>query len=277
VCTAGGQWDNHHVALPSLDTRRLAFGSVAELYDRARPSYPAAAIDDVLNFGRIHTPATVLEVGAGTGKATRLLAERGLSVVALEPSAEMAALARRNCAEHPSVQIVHSDFERYRPSEPVAAVVSAQAWHWVDPRLRYVRAREALLPGGALAALWTLPLWDAVELRDELRAVYAQAAPDLAPGFPMHPASLRDDLTGVWRAEVAACDGLGDAQEHPHEWSRRYTAAEYTQLVSTHQDHILLEPAASRRLLAAVAQVIERAGGTIDMRWVTRVCLARRA
>jgi SAM-dependent methyltransferase len=267
------------VALPSLDTRRLAFGSVAELYDRARPSYPATAIDDVLEFAGVHEPenATVIEVGAGTGKATRLLAERGLKVIALEPSAEMAELARRNCAEHPHVRIVHSDFETYRPSEPVGAVVSAQAWHWIDRELRYVRAREALVPGGALAALWTLPLWDAIELRDELRAVYRNAVPDLAAGFPMHPASLPDDLAGVWREEIASSDGLLDAQEHRHEWSCEYSAAEYAQLVSTHQDHILLEPAASQRLLAAVADVIQRAGGAIQVRWVTRVCLARRA
>jgi SAM-dependent methyltransferase len=265
------------VAPPDLDTRRLAFGSVAELYDRARPSYPAAVIDDLLEFARIREPAgaTVLEVGAGTGKATRLLAERGLTVIALEPSTEMAALARRNCAEYPSVRVLHSDFERYRPAEPVDAVVSAQAWHWVDPQLRYVRAREALVPGGALAAMWTLPVWDAIELRDQFRAVYRDTVPELPAGFPMHPASVPDDLTGVWSAEIAATDGLLDAHERPHDWSCRYSAAEYTQLVSTHQDHILLEPAASQRLLAAIADVIDRAGGTIEVRWVTRLCLAR--
>ncbi len=88
----------------SLEQRRLAFGRVAELYDEERPSYPAAAIDDVLDFARIEPPATVLEVGAGTGKATRLLAERGFAVIALEPSAAMAQLARRNCASHPAVR-----------------------------------------------------------------------------------------------------------------------------------------------------------------------------
>jgi SAM-dependent methyltransferase len=267
------------VALPSLDTRRLAFGSVAELYDRARPSYPAAAIDDLLAFARIGQPAdaTVIEVGAGTGKATRLLAERHLNVIALEPSAEMAALAQRNCTEYSSVRVIHSDFEHYRPSQPVDAVVSAQAWHWVDPQLRYVRAREALVPGGTLAAIWTLPEWDAVELRDQLRDIYRHTVPDLHPGFPMHPASLPDDLAGVWHAEIAATDGLLDANQRAHQWSCHYSAADYTQLVSTHQDHILLDSQASQRLLAALAAAIERAGGTIHMRWVTRVCLARRA
>ncbi|MGZ4350604.1 MAG: hypothetical protein ACXVRX_08795, partial [Solirubrobacteraceae bacterium] len=60
------------------DEQRLAFGQVAELYDRARPSYPAAAIDAVLAHGRLAPGVRIVEVGAGTGKATELLAGRGL-------------------------------------------------------------------------------------------------------------------------------------------------------------------------------------------------------
>jgi trans-aconitate methyltransferase len=66
---------------------------VAELYDRARPSYPAGAIDALLAHGALAPGDRVIEVGAGTGKATELLAARGLRVLALEPSAEMAAVA----------------------------------------------------------------------------------------------------------------------------------------------------------------------------------------
>jgi protein-L-isoaspartate O-methyltransferase len=94
--------------------RRLTFGEVAELYDRSRPSYRAALVDDVLDVAQVGPSHGVLEVGAGTGKATILFARRGLSVLALEPSAEMAAVARRNCAQYPGVRIEESDFEHWR-------------------------------------------------------------------------------------------------------------------------------------------------------------------
>ena len=89
-----------------------------------------------------------LEVGAGTGKATVLFAARGFELVALEPSAEMAAVARRNCAGFENVTIEQAEFERWSPEgERFRLAFSAQAWHWVSPDIRYSRAREALVRG----------------------------------------------------------------------------------------------------------------------------------
>src|SRR5215475_3487386 len=83
-------------ALPRTDrvhtnrTRAESFGAVADAYDRARPSYPPALIDDLLAAA----PADALDVGCGTGKAARLLAERGVPVLGVEVDARMAAVAR---------------------------------------------------------------------------------------------------------------------------------------------------------------------------------------
>ena len=75
--------------------QRFVFGEVADLYDRARPGYPEQLVEDVLRFRGLPAPR-VLEVGAGTGKATVVFAARGLEIVALEPTPEMAAVAARN-------------------------------------------------------------------------------------------------------------------------------------------------------------------------------------
>ena len=159
-----------------FEQQRLAFGRVAELYDRARPSYPRAAIDWVMEAARLKAPAQILEVGAGTGKATRLFAQRGLRVLALEPSAEMAAVARASCATYSRVEIVETQFESWRRGQRFPAMVSAAAWHWIDPDLRYSLAREALAPGGTLAAMWTFPDWEPGRLRSALSAVYRAQA-----------------------------------------------------------------------------------------------------
>ncbi len=114
--------------------RRLAFGEVAELYDRARPGYPAELIDDVIAFAPAAGGTRALEVGAGTGKATELFAQRGLEIVALEPSAQMAAVARRNCARYENVSVEQIEFERWSPAgASFGLVFSAQAWHWIAP------------------------------------------------------------------------------------------------------------------------------------------------
>jgi SAM-dependent methyltransferase len=257
--------------------RRLTFGEVAEQYDRSRPSYPAELVDDVLEVAQVGPSERVLEVGAGTGKATILFAERGLSVLALEPSADMAAVARRNCAQYPGVRIEQSDFEHWRPdgvSFPL--VFSAQAWHWVAPDVRYSRARQALHERGAVAAFWNRPDWGESRLRDALGAAYRAAAPELAPDGPMHPTqSSPPALWGSWKREIDAARDFEQPEIRSYRWTREYSTEAYVSLLETHSDHRLLEPDRRASLLAAVAAVIDEHGGTLRLDYVTLLCLAR--
>ena len=119
------------------ETRRTSFDRNAEQYDAVRPSYPDAAIDDLLKRSSIEPGGRVLEVGAGTGKATVLLARRGYSVVAIEPAPRMAALLRRHVAPYKNVSIAETTFEAWDGAEEsFDLVVSAQAFHWVRPDVR---------------------------------------------------------------------------------------------------------------------------------------------
>jgi SAM-dependent methyltransferase len=263
--------------MASLDEQRRAFGTVAELYDRIRPSYPATAIDDVMTHAGLSPGDCVLEVGAGTGKATVLLAQRGLRVLAIEPSPSMAALARINCrAFADAVTVVEAEFEQWVASEHADALVSAAAWHWIAADVRYQRAAAALRDGGTLAALWTFPDWPACTLRTALADAYARVVPALTADFPMHPASEPTRLAGDWQTEIAASADFAEPRVTMHPWSVPYTGAEYTALLHTHQDHILLDAGDRERLLDAIAAVIEDGGGTLTMPFVTRVCLATR-
>jgi SAM-dependent methyltransferase len=256
--------------------RRLAFGRVAGLYDEVRPSYPGALIESVLAFAGLGRQDRILEVGAGTGKATRLFAARGTAVVALEPSAQMASVARRRCAAFRSVTIVESDFEHWE-AEPEAfkLVAAGQAWHWTDPRTRYRIARRALVEGGTLAAFWNRPDWSLCPLRPALVAAYTDAAPAWPPSGPMHPMVPAGHLVRDWPAEIDAAVGFEEAEVRSYAWAARYTPEQYVQLLSTHSDHIVLEPSVRRELLDGVASAIRRHGGVLELPYVTRLGLAR--
>jgi SAM-dependent methyltransferase len=256
---------------------RLSFGEVAELYDQSRPSYPGELVDDVIALAGGAPGVRALEVGAGTGKATVMFAARGLAVHGLEPSPEMAAIARRNCAPFPDVTIEEADFERWTVEQGVFALVfSAQAWHWVTPELKYVRARAALADGGRLAAFWNRPRWEDSPLREDLSSVYLEFAPDLGPDpGPADPAlNTPPDRWEDWDAEIEAAAGFGRPEVRFYEWTSDYTAEEYTRLLSTHSDHIVLPDDRHAALMAAVAEVIERHGGTLRMYYVTKLCVA---
>jgi SAM-dependent methyltransferase len=257
--------------------QRLVFGEVAEQYDRSRPSYPDTMVDDLVELAGLGPGRRVLEVGAGTGKATAMFAQRGIPVLALEPSPEMAAVARRKLEPYPEVELVQCEFERWDPhGAEFWLIYAAQSWHWITPELGYLRARAALAPGGRLAAFWNRPRWERVTLRDRLAAVYAIHAPELERDNPMHPAgTLPPERQDDWEREIAQATGFDDAQVRHYEWTCEYTAEEYRQLLETHSDTRMLSPTRRAGLLAAVAQEIGRHGGSLRMSYVTRLGLAR--
>jgi SAM-dependent methyltransferase len=133
-----------------------SFGSQAARYDRARPSYPAAALELVLT-GPAGDRVTrcVLDVGAGTGQLTAALTGRGAQVVAVEPDPQMLAVLADRL---PEVWAVAGAAERIPLRDgSVDAIVVGQAFHWFQrPEADHELAR-VLRPGGVIGLLWNLP------------------------------------------------------------------------------------------------------------------------
>src|SRR5207253_9584919 len=129
---------------------RTTFEEVAELYDVARPGYPAQLYDDLSALAGLRAGARVLEIGCGTGQATRELVARGLDVTCVELGPELAAVARRNV---PEAEVVVANFETWEPEHAdFDAIVAFTAFHWVDPALRYEKCARL---GKALAVVGT--------------------------------------------------------------------------------------------------------------------------
>ena len=134
------------------DKLKRTFDNDAELYDKARPAYPEQIFDDLFALGRLDHTAVVLEVGCGTGQATRHLARRGCRVMCLELGENLAAVARRNLASFAGVEVITSTFESWEPRDfRFDAVLAATSWHWLDPEVRYEKAARVRKPGGILA------------------------------------------------------------------------------------------------------------------------------
>ncbi len=131
---------------------RTNYNAVAEVYDRARPSYPDELIDDVLAYAEAPAGARALEIGCGTGQATGSFAARGLELLGLEPAPALAEIARQRLSAHDRVKIVTEAFEAWHVEEPPFDLVySATAFHWVPRRIRFIKAAQILRPGGTLA------------------------------------------------------------------------------------------------------------------------------
>jgi len=126
------------------------FDAAAAIYERSRPEYPAEAIDLLGRFLPLRVGGRILDLGAGTGKLSRLAAARGAAAVALEPSAEMARRARG-----PGVFALRGVAEAIPlRRHSVDAICAASAFHWFDGRRALAEAHRVLRHGGRLALLW---------------------------------------------------------------------------------------------------------------------------
>jgi SAM-dependent methyltransferase len=258
--------------------QRLVFGEVAALYDEFRPGYPPEVLDAVLAHSGVPASGSACEVGCGTGKVTILLAARRVDVVAVEPSAEMAAIAAAKCAPYSGVDVQVMSFEDWSPGpQRFALVLAAQSWHWVTAGTRLGKAHDALQSGGSLALLWNQPDWSANPLRREIDDVYERMAPELVarrPGYPLPRVPPDQSAPADELRRSPLFDGLAISE---YRWTEHYTARAYKCLLETQSDHRMLPTAQRERLLHAIGAVIADSGGVVPLDYVTELYLARRS
>lgn len=255
-----------------LASRAESFDRLAEAYDRARPGYPAALFDSLIELCGLDGASRLLELGAGTGKATVSLAERGFEILALEPGANLLEVLRRRVARFERVRCVHATFEAWE-LEPTSfdLVFVGQAYHWLAPETRAARVAACLRPGGALAVFGNVAGLAASPVTDAIRAAYrthfgaTRDEPRLA--------YLSDDSPLL--AELRASPAFSDVRALSFHWTARYTTEQYVALLRTYSNHALLPEQTREALLAEVARAIDASGGSLEVEYTTGLFLAK--
>ena len=185
----------------------LSFGAQAAAYERGRPSYPPEAIDWLLPPGA----RSVLDLGAGTGKLTTRLVERGLDVVAVDPIPEMLDLLTRSLPDTPALLGTAEDIPL--PDDSVDAVLVAQAWHWFDPERAVKEVARVLRPGGRLGLVWNT--------RDERL------------GWVKELGRIIGHENDPFTAQVTLPDTFTAVQRHQVEWTNYLTPQALLDLVAS--------------------------------------------
>jgi SAM-dependent methyltransferase len=221
---------------------RETFDRAASVYDDARPSYPAALFDDIVATAGVTTGARLLEIGSGSGIATRSLAEREFAVVGVELSTEMAQQARANLSVFPTVSILTGSFEEFTSLASFDGVVAFSSFHWIQPETRALQVRSLLRPGGFFAvadARWSIDDREFArgfeqDCRRALgKAVERKGAPGLTP--------LADEMRDA---------GFKHLVERRYVWKVRYSAERFIALLSSLPWYLSLAPGIRRRLFA---------------------------
>ncbi|PSK67828.1 putative methyltransferase [Micromonospora sp. MH33] len=251
-----------------MSDRALSFGVVAEAYERFRPGCPAALFDTVMTYaGR--PVRTALEIGAGTGKATRLLAQRGVAVTATEPDVAMLAELRRHVPA--DVRTVRAAFEDLRPGESYGLVYAAAALHWTNPEGRWSRVAALVEPGGVFASFG-----GPVQLADPAveEAVRAARAPFLASDEVPSPDGTPPGDDMQWPGtELQRSQWFADVQQSVIERRLTMTARDYVGLLSTISAYLVLPAAEREQVYSRIMRVLPE---TVEIAADITVHLARR-
>jgi SAM-dependent methyltransferase len=211
-----------------MAARALSFGSVASAYERFRPGYPSELVDEVLAYaGR--PLRTALEIGAGTGKATRVFADRGIAVTATDPDAAMLAELRKHVPA--SVTVVQAALEDLPPPQSYDLVFAAASLHWTEPALRWSRVAALLVTGGVFASFG-----GQVRLADDAveEAVRAARSPYLADDGVPSPDGTPAGSPLQWPGtELAQSDRFADVRQSTIERRTTVSAPDFVGHLST--------------------------------------------
>ena len=237
--------------------RGASFGAVAAAYDQHRPDYPEAAVRwclgpalaSVADVSRLR----VLDIGAGTGKLTGVLARIGADVTAIEPDPEMLAELRQRL---PGISALAGSAEDIPlPDGSVDAVLCAQSLHWFDLAVALPEIARVLAGGGVLAAMWN---------SDDDRVEWVAGLQAAAKGAARRSLSVRRAEAADFGVHQFGADLFAAAEraEFPH--GQRRTARSLVATIATHSKLLVMAPAEREQLLAEVSAYLSERPQTSD-------------
>jgi ubiquinone/menaquinone biosynthesis C-methylase UbiE len=235
-----------------------AFDRAAQAYERARPTYPAEAIDWIVKAVQLRPGDLVVDLAAGTGKLTRLLVERGFDVVAVEPVAGMRAVLAERVPEARTVEGTAEAIPL--PDGFARAVTVAQAFHWFDPERAPAEIARVLKPDGALVIM--------ANIRDKEDALQAEL----------------EELMGRYRGDYPNRNWLETWDENPlfatelREFRNEQLldTDTFVERVASVSWIASLPPEENARVLAATRELVSDVPEPIRMPYITEVRVCRR-
>ena len=146
------------------------FNQMADYYDRFRPDYPKIIADTIVDRANLTNDSKILEIGSGSGKATAMFADLGIRIVCVEPGVDLTAKAKEKFSGR-RVEFITSRFEEMPVNTPedFDAIISAQAFHWIEQPVGYMKCAELLKSNGCLAIFWNIDIYNENEFDDELQ------------------------------------------------------------------------------------------------------------
>ena len=245
---------------------RLKFNEDEQNYDRFRPGYPDALMQDVIESFHAGTQSRIMEIGIGTGQATQPILDTGCDLTAVELGENLARFVRGKFKQAPRFQVILGDENSWD------GIYSATAFHWLPPEAALEKVLRLLKPQGCLALFWNHPYPNRLEdLSNRInREVYQQFCPSDQALKEFDETDL-----AVWRDRLIQA-GFASVQTRLYHRERTLNIEEYLGLLNTYSDHRALPEARRRAFEQEMALRLQATGGQIRIYDTLDLYLARK-
>lgn len=259
---------------------KATFNDAAERYHAHRPNYPGTLFEKLITDTKLTTSSQLLEIGPGTGQATKPLAEKGYAITAVELGDELAEKAREVLADFANVEIMTSAYEDVDlPESHFNLVYSATAFHWIRPEVKFTKTHRLLKPGGYLALIHT------EHVSDEASDVFFHVSKPLYQKYQGANTPVRiqdDDFTPPKLQDLHPPEKIDETQfslesfaVFPMELS--YTSQEYIDLLATYSPQLAMPEEKRTAFLAGLKELIDKDfGGHMTKHYGMTLTIARR-
>jgi len=254
-----------------------SFDVSAETYHSARPGYPAQLYVDIKELCGIGSTSRLLEIGAGSGIATVELAKFGCRVLAIEPGAHLATIARKQTEDFRNVEVLEGTFESFESSERFDAILAFTAYHWIDEGIKYRKVLDLLEEAGSLVLVWNSFFLSDVEVVAEVNRAHHQYLPDAFPRESSVAEVNEEVLSKLHRREQEVTQNLLfytiTLRKYPT--VHHYNAETYPKLLSTFPKVAKVEKQKRTKFLEAVAEIV-RKHGTVAVPVLTTLIVCKK-
>lgn len=239
------------------------YNSIAEEYENTRPNYPAKLFEKLLTNTRINGLSNLLEIGAGTGKATMPLAQKGFNIDCIEIEPRMAEILEDKSYIYPKVNVIVNSFESWNNDRKkyYDLIYSAQAFHWIDEKTKYKKCYELLNSYGQIALFWYLSVFDRDEILHTINSIFS----DYDTGYSYESLKDIESFLERERDKLSESEYFKDIKSITLEPTKiSQTAKEFVNRFNTTSAYASLCNESQQKINKDLFNAVEKMGGSIS-------------